>query len=109
VHEIWVTFPDPQLRKERRRLISPNFVSKYQKIIDPAGIIHLKTDSKELYEYVIATAPLENWEIIENIPNVYAAGKTSVLTEIQTFYEKKWLQEEKVISYISFLKTIRHP
>ena len=102
VHEIWVTFPDPQLRKERRRLISPNFVSKYQKIIDPTGIIHLKTDSKELYEYVVETAPLENWNIVENIPDVYATGKISVLTEIQTFYEKKWLLEEKPISYVSF-------
>jgi tRNA (guanine-N7-)-methyltransferase len=101
VHEIWVTFPDPQLRKERRRLVSPNFVSKYKKILDPAGIIHLKTDSKELYEYVVKTAPLENWKIIENIPNVYNSGKTSVLTEIQTFYEKKWLLEGKAISYIA--------
>ena len=108
IAEIWVTFPDPQLRKERRRLISPNFVSKYQKIITPTGIIHLKTDSKELYEYVLETASLENWNIVENRPDVYAAGGVSVLTEIQTFYEKKWLQEGKPILYISFLPTIRH-
>jgi len=104
VQEIWVTFPDPQLRKERRRLISPNFISKYQKIIDPTGIIHLKTDSRELYEYVIETAPIEKWNIIENIPDVYASGESSVLTEIQTFYEKKWLLEGKGISYVSFKK-----
>jgi tRNA (guanine-N7-)-methyltransferase len=103
VHEIWVTFPDPQLRKERRRLISPNFISKYQKIIDSAGIIHLKTDSKELYEYVVETAPLENWKIIENIPHVYDTGETSILTEIQTFYEKKWLLEGKAISYVALM------
>jgi tRNA (guanine-N7-)-methyltransferase len=103
VHEIWVTFPDPQLRKERRRLISPNFISKYQKIIDSTGIIHLKTDSRELYEYVVETAPLENWKIIENIPHVYDTGETSILTEIQTFYEKKWLLEEKAISYVALM------
>lgn len=101
VHEIWITFPDPQLRKERRRLISPNFISKYQKILDPTGIIHLKTDSRELYEYVVETAPLENWKIIENIPHVYDSGEISILTEIQTFYEKKWLLEGKAISYIA--------
>jgi len=105
VHEIWVTFPDPQLRKERRRLISPNFISKYQKIIDPTGIIHLKTDSRELYEYVVETAPIEKWEILENIANVYETGESSILTEIQTFYEKKWLLEKKAISYISLLYT----
>ncbi|MCL1850742.1 MAG: tRNA (guanosine(46)-N7)-methyltransferase TrmB [Bacteroidetes bacterium] len=104
VHEIWVTFPDPQLRKERRRLISPNFISKYMKIIDEKGIIHLKTDSRELYEYVVETAPIEKWNIVENIPDVYNMCKEedySILTEIQTFYEKKWLQEGKVISYIA--------
>ena len=101
VHEIWVTFPDPQLRKERRRLISPNFVSKYKKILDPSGIIHLKTDSRELYEYVVETAPTEKWEILENIPDIYASNTNSVLTEIQTFYEKKWLLEGKPISYVS--------
>jgi len=101
ISEIWVTFPDPQLRKERRRLISPNFISKYQKIIDPIGIIHLKTDSRELYEYIMEIAPIENWILIDNIPNVYDTCENSVLTEIQTFYEKKWLQERKIISYIS--------
>jgi tRNA (guanine-N7-)-methyltransferase len=103
VHEIWITFPDPQLRKERNRLISPNFISKYKKIIDKKGIIHLKTDSKELYEYVIETAPKEKWNMIKNIPDIYNMNiieTHSVLTEIQTFYEKKWLQEGKPIFYI---------
>jgi tRNA (guanine-N7-)-methyltransferase len=101
VHEIWVTFPDPQLRKERRRLISPNFISKYKKIIDPTGIIHLKTDSRELYEYVMATAPIEKWSIVDNNDNIYISNAPSILTEIQTFYEKKWLQEGKPISYVA--------
>jgi tRNA (guanine-N7-)-methyltransferase len=100
VHEIWVTFPDPQPRKERRRLISPNFISKYRMILDPTGIVHLKTDSRELYEYVTETAPTEQWNIVENIANIYESGAPSILTEIQTFYEKKWLLEGKVISYI---------
>jgi len=102
VHEIWVTFPDPQPRKERRRLISPNFISKYRKIIDSKGAIHLKTDSRDLYEYVMETAPIENWNVIENIDNIYESGVSSVLTQIQTFYEKKWLLAKKPISYICF-------
>ena len=100
VHEIWVTFPDPQLRKERRRLISPNFISKYKMILDSTGIVHLKTDSRELYEYVTEIAPIEQWHIIENIANIYENGAPSILTEIQTFYEKKWLLEGKAISYV---------
>jgi len=102
VSEIWVTFPDPQLKKERKRLISPNFISKYRKILTPAGVIHLKTDSKELYEYVLETAPKESWTVLNNIDNIYNnIAAPSILTEIQTFYEKKWLLEDKVISYIS--------
>jgi tRNA (guanine-N7-)-methyltransferase len=101
VHEIWITFPDPQLRKERKRLISPNFISKYRKIIHPTGIIHLKTDSRELYQYVTETAPIEKWNVINNIPDIYATNTMSILTEIQTFYEKKWLLEGKTISYIA--------
>jgi len=98
VHEIWVTFPDPQLRKERNRLISPNFISKYKKIMNATGIIHLKTDSRELYEYVMNAA--EQWNVVEHIADLYESGASSVLTEIQTFYERKWLQEGKPISYI---------
>jgi len=101
VTEIWITFPDPQPKKERKRLIAPNFISIYKKILIPTGIIHLKTDSKELYEYTLKMATLEKWSIIENIPDIYQTGISSVLTEIQTFYEKKWLQEGKAISYIS--------
>jgi len=102
VHEIWVTFPDPQLRKERKRLISPNFISKYNQIIDEDGIIHLKTDSRELYDYVLATAPIENWKVLENIPDIDTSFAPSLLSEIRTFYEKKWLEEGKVISYLCF-------
>jgi tRNA (guanine-N7-)-methyltransferase len=108
VSEIWVTFPDPQLKKERRRLISPNFISKYEKILTPQGIIHLKTDSKELYEYVVETVPLENWILIDKIDDIYNnVGEDSILKQIQTFYEKKWLSEEKVISYVSFTISLR--
>jgi len=100
VHEIWITFPDPQLRKERNRLISPNFISKYNKIIDATGLIHLKTDSRELYEYVMKTAPIEKWNVVNNNDNIYISSILPVLTDIQTFYETKWLKEGKIISYI---------
>lgn len=100
VHEIWVTFPDPQLRKERRRLISPNFIGKYRQILDETGIIHLKTDSRELYDYVLENAPQENWVIEKSMFDVYQQEEIPILTEIQTFYEKKWLLEGKPISYI---------
>lgn len=100
VQEIWVTFPDPQLRKDRRKLVGPNFVGKYRKIFGEEGILHLKTDSKELYDYLKEVAPQEGWEILEDIYDVYQEAPGTILTDINTFYEKIWLKEGKVISYL---------
>jgi tRNA (guanine-N7-)-methyltransferase len=100
VQEIWVTFPDPQLRKDRRKLVGPNFVEKYKKIFGKEGILHLKTDSRELYDYLKETAPQQGWEIREDIYDVYQDATGTILTDINTFYEKIWLKEGKVISYI---------
>ncbi|HNW67776.1 MAG TPA: tRNA (guanosine(46)-N7)-methyltransferase TrmB, partial [Bacteroidales bacterium] len=100
VAEIWVTFPDPQPKKERRRLVSPNFVEKYKQVWNHNGILHLKTDSRFLYQYLLETAEIQHWNVTENIEDVYANTKYPFLTEIQTFYEKKWLQEGSLISYI---------
>ncbi len=101
VSEIWITFPDPQVRKERKRLVSPNFTAKYRKVLKKdGGIIHLKTDSRELYDYVIEAQEYNLWEVLENVFDVYESGEKSILTDIQTFYEKMWLAEGKPISYL---------
>lgn len=100
VSEIWVTFPDPQLRKERKRLVGPNLVGKYKKIFPEHGILHLKTDSRELYDYLKEVAPEQGWEIEEDVFDVYQSAQYTILTEINTFYEKIWLKEGKVISYL---------
>ena len=102
VDEIWVTFPDPQVKKERKRLVGPHFVNDYYRQIWPAngGILHLKSDSDFLYEYLLETAQEQRWELLENIPDVYAGGVDPLLTEVQTFYEKMWLAEGKTIHYV---------
>lgn len=102
VSEIWITFPDPQPNKENRRLVSPVLIDKYKHFLKKGGFIHLKTDSPLLYQYTIKTAILEKWKILENIENVYSQSDNLLLTEIQTFYEKMWLKEERIISYIKF-------
>lgn len=101
VDEIWVTFPDPQLQHERRRLVSPRFVGYYRQIMKQGGgALHLKTDSRELYEYVLAKAPEQQWPILEHVDDVYGELCDPLLTEVQTFYEKMWLAEGKRISYV---------
>ena len=102
VDEIWVTFPDPQIKKERKRLVGSHFVNDYYRPIFPAtgGILHLKSDSDFLYEYLLETAQEQQWKLLCNIPDVYAGVAEPLLTEVQTFYEKMWLAEGKTIHYV---------
>lgn len=101
VDEIWVTFPDPQPKKERKRLVSPKFVDTYRKIIKTDnGVLHLKTDSDLLYGYLLETAHIEGWKVEENVKDVYQEDCDTILTEVQTFYERKWIQEGKTIHYV---------
>ncbi|MEG1498095.1 MAG: tRNA (guanosine(46)-N7)-methyltransferase TrmB [Bacteroidales bacterium] len=104
VSEIWVTFPDPQPNKENKRLTSPAFLERYAKILDTDGIIHLKTDDTALYEYTFHQVVEKNAHIIlDNTSDLYAPEETyREMMDIQTFYEKRWLQEGKKIKYISF-------
>lgn len=101
VSEIWVTFPDPQPKSERRRLVSPRFVDYYRAVL-PAegGILNLKSDSRMLYAYVLETAPLAGWQVLEDVEDVYSQPCADILTGIQTFYEKMWLAEGRTISYV---------
>ncbi len=101
VDEVWVTFPDPQLKSERKRLVSPRFVGYYKQILKGgAGYVNLKTDSRELYTYVKEHAEGYGWQIEEDVENVYAQPCADILTEVQTFYEKMWLSEGRTISFL---------
>ena len=88
--------------KERKRLMSPHFVAKYQHFLKPDGIMYLKTDSRLLYDYIRELIPLQQWRLLEDIEDVYSGGAPSILTEIQTFYEKHWLEGGSTISYVSW-------
>lgn len=102
VSEIWVTFPDPQPKRERHRLVSPNFVERYKKVWGAKGILNLKTDSRMLYEYLLETAAAQDWKVTANIEDIYTTPdpERPFLTFIQTYYEKKWLEQQSLISYI---------
>lgn len=102
VSEIWVTFPDPQPKRERHRLVSPNFVDRYRKVWGTKGILNLKTDSRMLYDYLLETAAAQGWKVTANIEDIYTNPdpERPYLTSIQTYYEKKWLEQQSLISYI---------
>ena len=103
VSEIWITFPDPQPKKPMKRLTSPRFLDLYRPLLYPDAPIHLKTDSRELYDYtmdeVITPA---GYEVEFNTPDLYASGYGGMATAVQTFYESMFLKEGKPITYIKF-------
>lgn len=103
VAKIWITFPDPQPKKERKRLTSPRFLDIYRSIMQKDGSINLKCDSTLFYEYTLEMIEEQNLQILENVPNVYSKESISKEMEIKTFYEKKWLKEGRVIKYLKFI------
>lgn len=103
VDEIWFTFPDPQPgARENKRLTSPRYLQIFSNFISPNGCFHLKTDSTTLYNYTLDVVSENNHSLLCNYDNVYAQVPNGPLAEIQTFYEKMWLKEGKLIRYVSF-------
>lgn len=104
ISEIWITFPDPQIRKknERKRLTSPKFLNKYSEFLMPKGIIHLKTDALLLYDYTLEVVKDKGYNILFTNEDVYNSDIENEITSIQTFYEKKWLQYNTPIKYLQF-------
>lgn len=102
VDEIWITFPDPQMKKTRKRLTATNFIEKYREFLKADGLIHLKTDSDFLYNYTEALLQENNFEVTENIEDIYAQDEVSELLSIKTHYELQWLGRGKLIKYLCF-------
>lgn len=105
VDEIWITFPDPYLKKKPRRskrLTSPKFLDIYRNLLKADGIIHLKTDSKTLFDFTLETIRQEGCTILRRVDDVYRVAPDDDLLNIQTFYEKMHLKEGKTIYYVSF-------
>lgn len=105
VSEIWITFPDPQIKHKRivHRLTNLDFLKKYYKILKQNGIIHLKTDSEFLHGYTLGLLQGLKQNILYTHHNIYNNNDApKEATNIQTFYEKQYLEKNKPITYIKF-------
>ncbi|MEP6926691.1 MAG: tRNA (guanosine(46)-N7)-methyltransferase TrmB [Ginsengibacter sp.] len=104
VQQIWITFPDPQLRisKAKKRLVHPRFLRLYQKILQPAGKIHLKTDSPDLYNFTKKIIELYKLILITDIDDVHKDEKISQELSITTHYESLDIAESKRVFYVCF-------
>ncbi len=105
VDEIWITFPDPQIKYKRtkHRMTNSEFLQKYKKILKPEGLVNLKTDSEFMHGYTLGLLHGEGHEVVQANHDVYKnEGSPEEVTGIQTFYEKQYLEQGKRITFIRF-------
>ena len=103
VDEIWITFPDPHpgARNSNKRLTSSWFLNTYRQFLKDKGLIHLKTDNKELYEFTMRTLAYNNLQTIFSTNDLYSEHNDNILS-IKTHYEKIFLTSGMRITYLSF-------
>ncbi len=104
VSEIWITFPDPQLRGSRakKRLTHPRFLRLYQQVLKPGGTVHLKTDSPDLYEFTLAVVDLFGLAVIDQTDQVYARDLIKPELLIKTHYESLDIAQSNRVHYLQF-------
>lgn len=113
VSEIWLTFSDPQFRSENSRLTSPVFLERYRPFLKPGGLVHLKTDSMFLHQYTRAVCKVNGFEVLKCTGDLYGTDPKTLfgeeislddraVFEVQTFYEKMFLEQGYKITYMRF-------
>ena len=105
VDEIWITFPDPQIKYKRtkHRMTNKEFLKKYRGVLKEGGILHLKTDSEFMHGYTLGLLHGEGHEILHASHDIYnLRSSPEEVTETQTFYEQQYLEKNKAITYIQF-------
>jgi tRNA (guanine-N7-)-methyltransferase len=104
IDEIWLTFPDPQLKRKRnkKRLTAPLFVEMYRRFLKEEGIIHLKTDNRELFDYTREFLVNNRFRIHFITEDLYHSDIGGAPKEIKTYYEKQFLEKGMNIFYLSF-------
>lgn len=100
VSEIWLTFPDPQMKKITKRLTSTFFLERYRNILVPGGLIHLKSDSNFLFTYTRLVAEKNNLPVDIATDNLYECGIVDTILSIRTYYEEQWIARGIPIKYI---------
>ena len=102
VSEIWITFPDPQMKKYTKRLTSSLFLARYRNILAPGAVVHLKTDSNFMFTYTKYIAEVNALPVVECIEDVHGQPNVSDVMQIRTYYESQWLSRGITIKYIAF-------
>lgn len=107
ISEIWITFPDPQIKKETKRLTSSFFMQRYQRILKNNGLIHLKTDSPFLSAYTREMLRVNGYTVVADTNDLYSEQPDSnaewpEAMALQTHYEQQWLDRGMTIKLIAW-------
>lgn len=104
VDEIWITFPDPQpqISREKKRLTSPRFLNKYKHILKNGGYVNLKTDNDGLHDYTAEKIGELELVLHAKTEDLYHSPYADDVLNIKTYYEKKYLKDNKNINYLKF-------
>jgi len=105
VDEIWITFPDPFPKKTRakNRMTSKRFLNRYKNVLKKNGLIHLKTDNTQFFEYTREVLQDLNQEVLFSTGDLYhEESDHNDATSLQTYYERKWLEEGAKIKFMDF-------
>uniref|UniRef100_UPI0032167AE7 tRNA (guanosine(46)-N7)-methyltransferase TrmB n=1 Tax=uncultured Draconibacterium sp. TaxID=1573823 RepID=UPI0032167AE7 len=103
VKEIWLTFPDPQMKKTSKRLTSTFFLNRYREFLKPGGVIHLKCDSNFQFTYTKTMVELNKFEMLAETDNLYEWDHLTDVLRIKTYYEKQWLDRGITSKYLAFV------
>lgn len=104
IDEIWITFPDPQPQdsREKKRLTGPKFLDRYKIVMKPEGMMNLKTDNDGFYAYTLEQIALQNLKKYKETTDLYRSDLVDHVLSIKTYYEKKYLADDKNINYVKW-------
>lgn len=104
ISEIWITFPDPQPQdsREKKRLTNPVFLERYKQILVEQGIMHLKTDNDGFYAYTLEQIDAQQLAKLKETTDLYHSDLVNEVLSIKTYYERKYLAEDKNINYVQW-------
>ena len=104
VDEIWLTFPDPQMKTQRnkKRLTAPRFMNTYRKILTQRRLVHLKTDSAVLYNYTLELVKANALPLVFATDDLYKNSEAGMVYGISTFYEEQFIEKGLNIHYLQF-------
>jgi tRNA (guanine-N7-)-methyltransferase len=104
IDEIWITFPDPQpqVSREKKRLTSPRFLNMYRQILRPGAFMNLKTDNDGFHAYTLSQIEQLKLNLHTRTEDLYHSEHADEVLSIKTYYEKKYLKDNKNINYLKF-------